>query len=134
MAPSAPALFSTISGWPTDCETELARMRVTVSVEEPAGNGTISRTGFAGNCAAAENGAARIAASAAAASVLSTSPRRVHVTSPPSLILIDPSDIKRGETKLQPDERPGMVVKTPQYPEYVPRKKAPESHGALVSR
>src|ERR1700752_4357521 len=129
MAPSGPALFSTSSGWPTDCETELARMRVTMSVEEPAGNGTTTRTGFPGNCAAAVSGAARSAASAATANVLSTSP---HESS--SLILIDPSDIKRREAKLQPDERPGVVVESPQYPERVAGKEAPETDGALMRR
>jgi hypothetical protein len=119
MAPSAPALFSTISGWPTDCETELARMRVTMSVEEPAGNGTTTRSGLPGNCAAPGSGAARTAANAAAASVLSTSPR----TSSTSLILVDPSDIKRREAKLQPDERPGVVVESHSTQSALPERK-----------
>ena len=33
MAPSAPALLSTTSCWPIDCDTECASTRVTMSVE-----------------------------------------------------------------------------------------------------
>jgi hypothetical protein len=50
MAPSAPALFSTTSAWPIDCDTDCASTRVIVSVAEPAGNGTTTRIGFAGYC------------------------------------------------------------------------------------
>src|SRR5436309_7551308 len=53
MAPSAPALLSTTSCWPIDCDTEFASTRVTMSVEEPAGNGTTTRTGLLGYCACA---------------------------------------------------------------------------------
>src|SRR5712691_5833911 len=51
MAPSAPTLLSTITGWPIAAETDWPRMRVMVSVAEPAGNGTTTRIGLLGNCA-----------------------------------------------------------------------------------
>src|SRR5690242_797215 len=53
MAPSAPALLSTRIAWPIAPDTEAPRMRVIVSVAEPAGNGTTMRIGLPGYCASA---------------------------------------------------------------------------------
>src|SRR5258706_423955 len=53
IAPSAPGLFSTSTGWTSAWPSGCAMMRITMSVEEPAPKGTSTRTGFAGNCATA---------------------------------------------------------------------------------
>src|SRR5438552_932815 len=91
MAPSAPALLSTTSCWPIGCDTEFASTRVTMSVEEPAGNGTTTRTGLLGYCACAAKEIHRKA-----------KPHRTCFMR--SLVLVDAPDIKRGEEKLQPHQ------------------------------
>src|SRR6266705_1261095 len=53
MAPSAPTLFSTTTGWPRVSESGCATMRVMTSAAPPGGNGTTMRMGLAGYCAAA---------------------------------------------------------------------------------
>ena len=52
--PPAPALFSTITGWPRRGVSFSAMMRATVSVEPPAENGTTSLMGLAGQDCARE--------------------------------------------------------------------------------
>ena len=51
IAPSAPGRFSTTIGWPSAVPSGCATMRATMSVEEPAPNGTMKRTGRDGYCA-----------------------------------------------------------------------------------
>ncbi|MCY1292208.1 hypothetical protein D3C81_734290 [compost metagenome] len=56
ISPFAPALFSTTTGWPRDLVRRSESTRATVSVNDPAGNGTIIRIGLPGQplfCAAA---------------------------------------------------------------------------------
>ena len=48
MLPLAPARFSTTNCWPSRVVNFCASRRLTTSVAEPAGNGTISRTGRSG--------------------------------------------------------------------------------------
>src|SRR5688572_4811494 len=123
MAPSAPALFSTTTVWPTACDTEADSTRATVSVAEPAGNGTTTRIGLDGNCACAAHDR-----------TTSANPERSLLIAPSSLVLPDPPDIKRGEEKLQPDQRIGRVVPAPHHPEYVAGEEAPEADDALRRR
>src|SRR3954467_14489032 len=102
-------------------------MRATVSVADPAGKGTTMRIGFVGNWASAATGTE----SSTNNSVLNTgSPYSFCF----SLILVHTANIKRGKTKLQSDERPGVVVPSPHYPEDIARQEAPESDGPLVCR
>src|SRR5688500_10956962 len=67
ICPSAPTLFSIITGWPTDLDTDAPRIRATVSEPEPAGTDTTIRMGLLGNWAVA---AVANIASAIAANVL----------------------------------------------------------------
>src|SRR6478735_4768762 len=65
MVPPAPPTFSTITGWPSDAFMCSATMRATMSVMPPAGNGTMSVTGFDGNdCACTAKALPSIAPSA----------------------------------------------------------------------
>jgi hypothetical protein len=48
MLPPAPPAFSTTTGWPSDVRMCSARMRVSVSVAPPGGNGTTMVIGRAG--------------------------------------------------------------------------------------
>ncbi len=59
--PAAPGLFSTMTCCPRYFAVASANARMQMSVEPPAGQGTISVTGFEGNCwadAAAANASA----------------------------------------------------------------------------
>src|SRR5439155_851277 len=52
--PAAPVRFSTMAAWPKTCLSRSATGRVAMSVEPPAGKGTIHRIGFDGHgCASA---------------------------------------------------------------------------------
>ena len=46
IAPPAPGLFSTITGWPISLEIDSARMRATTSIVPPGGAGTMIFTGL----------------------------------------------------------------------------------------
>jgi len=60
MLPAAPGRFSTITGWPHFSESFSATMRGMRSALPPAGNGTMMRTGRAGqSCAEAAETARR---------------------------------------------------------------------------
>ena len=62
MAPPAPGLLSTTTGWPMSVEICSARMRATTSMVPPAGAGTIMRTGLSVQAmAAVEQSKARVA-------------------------------------------------------------------------
>src|SRR5574343_455022 len=56
--PPAPALFSTVSGWPQRAASFSPRVRTMMSSELPAGAGTTTRTGLSGQPAAKVAGAA----------------------------------------------------------------------------
>src|SRR3954471_5894754 len=67
----APALLSTITGWPSFLKSRSARARAKMSVACPVGKGTTRRIGRSGQaaCAAVANTAAREHARASRASV-----------------------------------------------------------------
>ena len=62
MAPPAPGLFSTTTGWPMSAASWSATMRATTSMVPPAGAGTSMRTGLSVQAMAAGRVSARAAA------------------------------------------------------------------------
>src|SRR6218665_3878961 len=60
--PEAPALLSTITGFPRDFPSRSASARAKISVEPPAAHGTIKVTGFSGKAAGAKVDAASASA------------------------------------------------------------------------
>src|SRR2546423_12104730 len=68
MLPPAPAVFSTMTGWPNDALMPSAMIRPITSVDPPGASGTTSVIGRDGKtCAGALDTPARVAASAIAA-------------------------------------------------------------------
>src|SRR2546423_8858246 len=68
MLPPAPAVFSTMTGWPNDARMPSAMIRPITSVDPPGASGTTSVIGRDGKtCAGALDTPARVAASAIAA-------------------------------------------------------------------
>src|SRR5690348_3973770 len=53
MFPDAPGLFSTITGWPSDCVSLSATARARMSVDPPGAQGTMMCTGRSGYAACA---------------------------------------------------------------------------------
>src|SRR5687768_5766903 len=64
MAPSAPGLVSTTTGWPSACESGVVKMRAPTSAAPPGGKGTTRRIGLSGYWALTEKATNAAAAKA----------------------------------------------------------------------